>query len=108
MYSLLFLGHAGQALEGLLVLGTEKIGKGIAGVVLAWFLFNDYLDYGMNLHTAIPDVPEKIGITAAVAILLSTSIVFSFYYGGERKVNAFSFSRELTELRKFISSGKEK
>lgn len=98
----LFIAHIGLFLEGLLLAGALKVTPKIAGIGLLWMLLNDFLDWfpATNTHPFLPQVPEKLAITAAITISLSFLTLAAFYFAGKQQFNAFKQNKFLTKIRK--------
>jgi len=76
--AMLWLSHAGMALEGFLFLRHLKL-KPAAPVVLGlWMLFNDYLDYGWGLHPYL-FAPGQDALALVTAVGLSILLALGTY-----------------------------
>ncbi|MBI5229059.1 DUF1405 domain-containing protein [Candidatus Micrarchaeota archaeon] len=95
-YSLLFIAHFGLTLEGLFLMGEVSGEKGflkkLVLVSVAWFLLNDFLDYGVGVYPAA--VPSR-GVKFAFLIGFTVSMTFVstaiFYLGARKKWNPFNW-----------------
>ena len=82
-FSILFVAHIGQLLQGLYLADVsgiaKKSGRIILVILIAWVLLNDYMDYVVGTHPIIPE--EGIGTVAIVTViisLISVGIVYGF------------------------------
>lgn len=78
-YAILLIGHAGMALESILILPFSKIEFRKMVVFLLWFLINDFVDYWLGAHPYVPDNPYKIKILAIFTISMSFITVALVY-----------------------------
>ncbi|VVB73639.1 Uncharacterised protein [uncultured archaeon] len=99
-YSLIFLAHVGQFLEGLFLSGIKEMSAGTAIAILLLYLFNDYSDYIWGTHPLIPD--RALGTVAAVTIGLSFLSVAFVYLAGRMGLDAFGWIKELKGVREMI------
>jgi len=99
-YSLLFVSHFGQFLEGLFLSGIKKVSAGATIAILLLYLLNDYSDYAWGAHPLIPE--RDIGTVAAVTIALSFLSVAFVYIAGKAKLDAFGRIRALKGIREMI------
>ncbi len=106
VYLPLFAAHIGLFLEGLWLVGAVEAAKKLLAGALAWFLFNDYVDYWLGAHPWLPESPEKLAVTAGVTIALSLASVAFFYLASKKRLNALGFVKPLEEARNIISSWK--
>ena len=99
-YSLIFVSHFGQFLEGLFLSGIKKVSAGATMAILLLYLLNDYSDYAGGTHPLIPE--RDIGTVATVTVALSFLSVAFVYIAGRAKLDAFGRIRALKGVREFI------
>jgi len=99
-YSLIFVSHFGQFLEGLFLSGVKKVSAGAAVAILLLYLLNDYSDYAWGTHPLIPE--RDIGTVAAATIALSFLSVAFIYLAGKAKLDTFGRIRALKGVRELI------
>jgi len=101
LYAVMFATHAAMIVEGIFLAGLNKPGAAL-GVAAAWFLVNDFFDYALGMHTALPQVPEKVFVTAVFSVLLTGLTTALFYFLAKRRVNVFAASGFLTRARSLL------
>jgi uncharacterized membrane protein YpjA len=99
-YSLIFISHFGQFLEGLFLSGIKKASAGVMIAILLLYLLNDYSDYVWGTHPLIPE--RDIGTVAAVTVALSFLSVAFVYFAGRAELNMFRRIRALNGIREQI------
>ena len=82
----LFIAHIGLFLEGLFLIGRAEVEKMDFILLLAWFLLNDFLDYGYNLHPPLPSVDIFV---EAFAYFLTFSLVFGSHVLSRKSFDLF-------------------
>jgi uncharacterized membrane protein YpjA len=90
-YGLLFALHVGMVLSGLWVLGATRADWKLSAALLAWFLFNDCLDYGLGLHPVLPAVPYELMVVGWVTAGLSAFTVAWFHRASWDRPNLLGF-----------------
>ncbi len=76
----LFFAHIGMFLENFLIKEKENL------IILIWFLINDIVDYGLNMHPYLPKIDLNI---IAISFLLT---FISYYLLSFFRRNNFYFS----------------
>lgn len=80
------LTHLIMALEGVLLLGFTRLTPGVALGLGAWFLFNDWIDFGpIQLRPGLPfgvSVTVMMWVTVALTLLLTTVYLWLARRGG--------------------------
>jgi len=88
--------------EGLFFAGLNNSSVALAAAG-AWLFVNDFFDYALGTHAALPEVPEKVFVTAFFSIALTAFSTALFYFLARREVNVFAASGFLTRSRSFLS-----
>lgn len=70
----LVLTHTIMVLQGLVFVRRHRLGAGALGFALAWYAWNDFLDYAAGYHPHFPD-PGALPLIRAVA-LASTPFIW--------------------------------
>jgi uncharacterized membrane protein YpjA len=99
-YSLIFVSHFGQFLEGLLLSGIKRVSAGATVAILLLYLLNDYSDHAWGTHPLIPE--RDIGTVAAVTVALSILSAAFVYIAGRVKLDVFGKIRVLKGVREMI------
>ncbi len=79
----LFSSHLGMAAEALVFWLTYPVRRIHLVPAAAWFIFNDYADYGLGLHPYLPSMnfyPAVVAFSVA-----STFLILAFLYRGAEK-----------------------
>jgi uncharacterized membrane protein YpjA len=78
--------HLIMVMQGLLLLGFTRLTPGVALGLGAWFLFNDWLDFGpMRLRPGLPpgvSVTTMMGVTVALTVLITLAYLGIARRGG--------------------------
>jgi len=78
--------HAIMTLEGLLLLGYTRLTKAVALGLGAWFLFNDWVDFGpLRTHPGLPRgvaVTTMMWVTLALTLLITSAYLWLAQQGG--------------------------
>jgi len=69
-FALLTATHAGMALEAYLFMAADPQRRPFIWAAAAWFVINDFFDYVIGTHPAVPD-PGAIGLVAVQALVLT-------------------------------------
>jgi uncharacterized membrane protein YpjA len=101
LYAAMFVTHAAMIVEGLFFAGLNKPGVALAAVG-AWLFANDFFDYFLGTHTALPEVPEKVFVTAVFTVALTVFAVALFYFLAKRRANVFAASGFLAQARSLL------
>jgi len=99
-YSLIFVSHLGQFLEGLFLSGVRKTSAGVMMAILFLYLLNDYSDYAWGTHPLIPE--RDIGTIAAMTVALSFLSVAFVYLAGGIRLDIFGRIKSLKGVRELI------
>ncbi|NYZ78013.1 DUF1405 domain-containing protein [Candidatus Micrarchaeota archaeon] len=101
LYAAMFVTHVGMVVQGLFFAGLNKPGVALAAVG-AWLFANDFFDYFLGTHTALPDVPEKVFVTAVFSFAFTAFVIVLFYFLAKRRANIFTASGFLTRARSLL------
>ncbi len=74
LYAIMFATHAAMVVQGAFIASFASASRvtTATALALAWFLTNDVFDYLLfNTHTRVPETPEKLAVTALVALALT-------------------------------------
>ncbi len=102
LYAAMFATHFGMVVQGLFFAGLNKPTAAL-GVVGAWLFANDFFDYVLGTRAVLPDVPEKIFITALFSTALTAFSIALFCFLAWRKANVFAANSFLTRVRDFLA-----
>jgi len=101
LYVVMLVTHLGMVVEGLFFTGLNKPSVALVAVG-AWLLVNDFFDYALGTHAALPEVPEKVFVTAFFSIALTAFSTALFYFLARREANVFAASSFLTRARRHL------
>ena len=80
------LTHLIMTLEGILLLGFTRLTPGVALGLGAWFLLNDWLDFGpLRLRPGLPpgvSVTTMMWVTVALTVLITLAYLWIAHKGG--------------------------
>lgn len=76
----LWTGHLGMALQALLfwyAFGLH-LSLPLAAGISGWYLFNDYLDYGVGIHPAVDTAAISLAAVAAMSLIYSAILTIAY------------------------------
>jgi len=80
--TLLFIaGHLIMSLEALALFPARRLSVLAVSLVLAWFLFNDFMDYAVGTRPSLP--PGAEALAAAYALILTFTSVLLLHFKGK-------------------------
>jgi uncharacterized membrane protein YpjA len=79
----LFVSHLWMVAEALVFIPSTIRQIGHAGIAFAWFLLNDYMDYGLGLYPTLPK-PEFLPLIRAVSLLSTLLLTIGFRWVARR------------------------
>lgn len=97
--AILFVGHIGLVLEGLLLIGTSGIDRRVLAMAIMWFAVNDWFDYEVGIHPFLPESAAKLGTVALLTVAASLVIPALAFLAWNKQRNFYGWNRFLTKLR---------
>jgi uncharacterized membrane protein YpjA len=83
----LWTGHLGMALQAILfwyVLGLP-LSRLQAGAIAGWYLFNDFLDYGVGIYPTVDTAVVSLPVVRSLALAYSIFLTGAVLYAAQQK-----------------------